>query len=109
MKMFLFKYGLGVTMLFLLISLFGSAPTTVEAAPKPSKTPRPTQTATATRTPTSTPTPTLTPTNTPTQTSVGATSIQNIIPMPVSVTSSGGTFTLPGSADIYVNPATPEL
>ena len=115
MKMLLFKYGLGISILFLLISLFGSAPTNVEAAPKPSKTPRPTQTATVTRTPTPTRTPTRTATAsptgtmTPTQTPIGATSIQNIIPMPVSITSGGGTFTLPGSADIYVNPATTEL
>src|SRR6185436_19084853 len=30
--------------------------------------------------------------------------INSIIPKPVSVTSTGGTFTLPSTADIYVNP-----
>src|SRR5690349_13217086 len=109
MKTFLFKYGLSISILFLLLSFFSGAPTNVEAAPKPSKTPRPTQTPTASRTPTSSPTPTLTATATPTQTPIGATSIQNIIPMPVSVTSTGGSFTLSSSAAIYVNPATTEL
>ena len=105
MKMFLFKSGLSVSIFFVLISLFSNQPTHVEAAPKPSKTPRPMQTPTATRTSTSTPTATATPSPTP----IGATSIQNIVPMPVSITSSGGTFTLPGSAAIYVNPVTTEL
>src|SRR3954451_8424275 len=56
---------------------------------------------TRTRTPTAAPTATSTPT--------GATGIQNIIPEPVSVSSTGGTFTLPGTAAIYVNPATTEM
>jgi hexosaminidase len=34
--------------------------------------------------------------------------IGNIIPMPVSSVSTGGSFTLPGTADIYVNPGTTE-
>ncbi len=62
-----------------------------------------------TKTPTATPTVTLTPTMTSTSTPIGATSIQNIIPMPVSITSTGGTFILPSTADFYVNPATTEM
>ena len=62
-----------------------------------------------TKAPTATPTATRTPTVTPTPTPIGATSIQNIIPMPVSVTSTGGVFSLPGTAAIYVNPATTEM
>jgi hexosaminidase len=38
-----------------------------------------------------------------------ATHIGNIIPMPVSVTSTGGTFTLPSTAHIYVNPGSAEV
>jgi hexosaminidase len=56
-----------------------------------------------TKTPTPTPTPTG-PTPTP-----GGTTIGNIIPMPVSITSSGGSFVLPSTADIYVEPGTAEL
>ena len=52
---------------------------------------------------TKTPTPTG-PTPTP-----GATTIGNIIPMPVSITSTGGSFVLPSTADIYVEPGTAEL
>ena len=52
-------------------------------------------------------TPTPTPTgSTPTP---GATTIGNIIPMPVSITSTGGSFVLPSTADIYVEPGTAEL
>ena len=52
-----------------------------------------------------TPTPTpIGPTPTP-----GATTIGNIIPMPVSITSAGGSFVLPSTADIYVEPGTAEL
>jgi hexosaminidase len=52
-----------------------------------------------------TPTPTPTgPTPTP-----GATTIGNIIPMPVSITSTGGSFMLGNTADIYVEPGTAEL
>ena len=64
---------------------------------------------TKTKVPTTTPTMTPTVTATPSPTPIGATSIQNIIPMPVSVTSSGGTFSLPGTAAIYVNPGTTEM
>jgi|GEM_PF-813220 len=46
---------------------------------------------------------------TPTPTQVGATTIKNIIPMPVSISSTGGTFTLPSTADIYVNPNNAEM
>lgn len=58
---------------------------------------------------TKTPTPTVTqtpigPTPTP-----GATTVGNIIPMPVSITSTGGSFILPSTADIYVEPGTAEL
>src|SRR5215216_928053 len=49
-------------------------------------------------------TPTPTPTSTP-----GAATIGNLIPMPVSVTSTGGNFLLPSTADIYVEPGTTEL
>jgi N-acetyl-beta-hexosaminidase len=35
--------------------------------------------------------------------------INSIIPKPVSVTSTGGTFTLPATADIYVNPGSAEM
>src|SRR5688572_28518516 len=35
--------------------------------------------------------------------------INSIIPKPVSVTATGGTFTLPSTADIYVNPNTAEM
>ena len=52
---------------------------------------------------TKTPTPTG-PTPTP-----GATTIGNIIPMPVSITSTGGSFVLPSTADIYVEPGTAQL
>lgn len=38
-----------------------------------------------------------------------STTIGNIIPMPVSVTSTGDTFTLANTADIYVTPGTTEL
>src|SRR6185436_2483965 len=64
---------------------------------------------TKTKVPTTTPTLTPTATATPSPTPIGATSIQNIIPIPVSVTSSGGTFSLPGTAAIYVNPGTSEM
>ena len=61
--------------------------------------------AAAPKTKTPTPTPTSTgPTPTP-----GATTIRNIIPMPVSITSTGGSFVLPSTADIYVEPGTAEL
>src|SRR5918911_52435 len=49
-----------------------------------------------------------TPTPTPTPTS-GATTVGNIIPMPVSITSTGGSFALSSTADIYVEPGTAEL
>src|SRR5215212_10425743 len=49
-------------------------------------------------------TPTPTPTSTP-----GAATIGNLIPMPVSVTSTGGSFVLPSTADIYVEPGSTEL
>ena len=49
-----------------------------------------------------TPTPTLTPTP-------GTTLIGNIIPMPVSIASTGGSFVLASAADIYVEPGTAEL
>jgi hexosaminidase len=39
----------------------------------------------------------------------GAPPIGNIIPMPVSITSSGGSFSLLNTADIYVEPGTAEL
>ena len=48
------------------------------------------------------------PTPTPTPTS-GPPTIGNIIPMPVSITSTGGSFVLPSTADIYVEPGTAEL
>ena len=51
---------------------------------------------------------TKTPTPSPTPTP-GATTIGNIIPMPVSITSTGGSFVLPSTADIYVEPGTAEL
>jgi len=51
-----------------------------------------------------TPTPTAMQTPTP-----GPSTIGNIIPMPVSVTSAGGSFVLPITADIYVEPGTAEL
>lgn len=35
--------------------------------------------------------------------------MQNLIPKPVSVAATGGTFTLPSTADIYVNPGTTEM
>jgi len=38
-----------------------------------------------------------------------APTIGNIIPMPASVTSTGDTFTLPCTADIYVNPGSAEV
>src|SRR4026209_1512631 len=53
---------------------------------------------------TKTPTPTATQSPTP-----GAGAIGNIIPMPVSITSTGGSFVLPSTADIYVEPGTAEL
>src|SRR6266487_6527765 len=56
-----------------------------------------------TKTPTPSPTST-TPTPTPAGTAIG-----NIIPMPVSITSSGGSFVLPSIAKIYVEPGTAEL
>jgi len=46
---------------------------------------------------------------TPTPTSTGPTPIGNIIPMPVSITSTGASFLLPSTADIYVEPGTTEL
>ena len=52
---------------------------------------------------------TKTPTPSPTPTGSIPTSMGNIIPMPVSVTSTGGSFILPGTADIYVEPGTAEL
>src|SRR5689334_10615535 len=51
---------------------------------------------------TKTPTPSRTP-------APAGTTIGNIIPMPVSITSSGGSFVLPSTADIYVEPGTAEL
>jgi hexosaminidase len=48
------------------------------------------------------------PTPSPTPTS-GPPTIGNIIPMPVSITSNGGSFVLPSTADIYVDPGTAEL
>jgi hexosaminidase len=64
-----------------------------------------------TRTPTSTPVPTAADTYPPTifNTRASSTTIGNIIPMPVSVTASGGIFTLATTADIYVAPGTTEL
>src|SRR5689334_10318846 len=60
----------------------------------------------AAKPPTRTPTP---PQATPSPTAGGpAGGIANIIPMPVSVTSTGGTFTLPSTADIYVEAGTAE-
>jgi len=53
---------------------------------------------------TKTPTPTATQTSTPDPNAIG-----NIIPMPVSITSTGGSFVLPGTADIYVEPGSAEL
>src|SRR5689334_14843779 len=47
-----------------------------------------------------------TPAPTPT---TGPATIGNIIPMPVSITSGGGSFVLPSTADIYVEPGTTEL
>ena len=49
---------------------------------------------------------TKTPTPTPTS---GTGAIGNIIPMPVSITSTGGSFVLPNTADIYMEPGTAEL
>ena len=49
---------------------------------------------------------TKTPTPTPTS---GTGAIGNIIPMPVSITSTGGSFVLPNTADIYVEPGSAEL
>jgi hexosaminidase len=48
-------------------------------------------------------------TKTPTPTPTGANTLGNIIPMPVSVTPTGGSFLLPSTADIYVEPGTAEL
>ena len=48
-----------------------------------------------------------TPTPTPPTPTPGA--LGNIIPMPVSITSTGGSFVLPSTADIYVEPGTTEL
>jgi len=58
---------------------------------------------------TATPGPTATTGPTATPTPIGATSITNIIPMPVSITSTGSSFTLPSTAGIYVNPGTTEM
>src|SRR5215211_6321274 len=59
---------------------------------------------------TKTPTPpAITPTPTGPTPTPGATTIGNIIPMPVSITSTGGSFVLPSTADIYVEPGTAEL
>ena len=56
---------------------------------------------------TKTPTPSPTPTGaTPTP---AGTVIGNIIPMPVSITSTGGSFVLPSTADIYVESGSAEL
>ena len=72
MKTFVFKSSLVITIVLLLMSYFNSAPISVEAAAKPSKTPRPTKTVRPieTFTPTAifTPTPTAMPTDTPTAT-----------------------------------------
>jgi hexosaminidase len=48
------------------------------------------------------------PTPSPTPTS-GPSTIGNIIPMPVSITSTTGSFVLPSTADIYVEPGSAEL
>src|SRR5215212_8669707 len=85
MKTFVFKSSLVITIVLLLMSYFNSAPISVEAAAKPSKTPRPTKTVrpietftptatptdVPTNTPTYTPTPTDTPTDSPTATPMG--------------------------------------
>jgi N-acetyl-beta-hexosaminidase len=90
-------FSILLTLVLGLILLVGiNVPATVIYAVNPAKPPK-TKVPTATRTATPTPTP------------IGATSIQNIIPMPVSVTSTGGTFTLPSTAAIYVNPGTTEM
>ena len=47
--------------------------------------------------------------NNPTPTKSAQASLGNIIPMPVSVTATGNTFTLTAAANIYVEPATAEL
>jgi len=97
--------------LALALTLFWvNAQAMVSYAAQPAAKP-PTRTKVPTPTPTLIPTATMTPTATatPSPTPIGATSIQNIIPMPVSVTSGGGTFTLPGTAAIYVNPGTTEM
>ena len=100
----LIALGLALTLLWV------NAQALVSYAAQPAAKP-PTRTKVPTTTPTLIPTATMTPTatTTPSPTPIGATSIQNIIPMPVSITSSGGTFTLPGTAAIYVNPGTTEM
>ncbi len=90
----------------------------------PSLTPTNTATVTATSTTGPSLTPTVTRTNTPlsptrtstpTSTPGGSTAtpapstLQNIIPKPVSVTAAGGTFSLAAGASIYVNPGSSEL
>jgi hexosaminidase len=76
-------YVIPVAALMLVILIFGSTqPVVSYAAPKPTKTPTPT----------------------PNPSTIG-----NIIPMPVSITSTGSTFLLTTATDIYVNPGTAEL
>jgi len=58
-------------------------------------------------TPTNTPTPT--PTPTPTEIPGPPTTIQNIVPLPVSVHSDGGRFGLTNNSAIYVNPGSSEV
>jgi len=93
-------------------------PPTNTATATPTIGPSPTPTATSTNTPvpptatkTNTPAPTATRTNTPTGPTAtpGPSTMNNLIPKPVSVTSTGGTFTLAAGAAIYVNPGTTEL
>ncbi len=85
--------------------------TNTPAPPTATFTAGPTNTATVTRTFTNTPLPaTATRTNTPGPTPTpGPSTILNIIPKPVSVTATAGTFTLAAGAAIYVNPGTAEM
>jgi hexosaminidase len=68
----------------------------------------PTATATATSTPTPTATSRVTPTATATTGVTPTVALGAVIPKPVTVTASGGTFILPSSASIYVEPSNTE-
>ena len=86
-------------------------PPAAAAAEEPTPTLTPTDTTEPTiHTPTDTAAPIPTPTPTPpTDTSTPALTMGGIIPMPASVTATGGTFTLTATANIYVEPGTAEM